>query len=88
MFNVVNAMVYQKFTVPVKGLSRQRAEEQIGQLIADYSEEVEWDDSLGTLTINGRKHLPYNKQIWFPEGDAGTPNMELVRKKKMGVSRK
>ena len=78
MFNIINATVYQKFTIPVKGLSRQKAEEQIGQLIHDYSEEVEWDDSLGTLTINGAKHLPYNKQIWFPEGDAGTPNMELV----------
>jgi hypothetical protein len=78
MFNVINATVYQKFTIPIKGLSRQRAEEQIGQLIHDYSEEVEWDDSLGTLTINGAKHLPYNKQIWFPEGDAGTPNMEMV----------
>ena len=30
------------------------------------------------MTINGAKHLPYNKQIWFPEGDAGTPAMELV----------
>lgn len=78
MFNIINATVYQKFTIPIKGLSRQRAEEQIGQLIHDYSEEVEWDDSLGTVTINGAKHLPYNKQIWFPEGDAGTPNMELV----------
>jgi hypothetical protein len=78
MFNIINATVYQKFTIPIKGLSRQRAEEQIGQLINDYSEEVEWDDSLGTLTINGAKHLPYNKQIWFPEGDAGTPGMELV----------
>jgi hypothetical protein len=78
MFNIINATIYQKFTIPIKGLSRQRAEEQIGQLIHDYSEEVEWDDTLGTLTINGAKHLPYNKQIWFPEGDAGTPNMELV----------
>lgn len=78
MFNIINATVYQKFTIPIKGLPRQRAEEQIGQLIHDYSEEVEWDDSLGTLTINGAKHLPYNKQVWFPEGDAGTPNMELV----------
>jgi hypothetical protein len=78
MFNVINATIYQKFTIPIKGLPRQRAEEQVGQLIADYSEEVEWDDSLGTLTINGSKHLPYNKQIWFPDGDAGTPNMELV----------
>jgi len=78
MFNIINATVYQKFTIPIKGLPRQRAEEQIGQLIADYSEEVEWDDTLGTVTINGRKHLPYNKQVWFPEGDAGTPGMELV----------
>jgi hypothetical protein len=78
MFNVMNATVYQKFTIPIKGLSRQRAEEQIGQLIHDYSEEVEWDDSLGTLSINGSKHLHYNKQIWFPEGDSGTPNFELV----------
>jgi hypothetical protein len=78
MFNIINATIYQKFTIPIKGMSRQRAEEQIGQLIHDYSEEVEWDDSLGTLTINGSKHLPYNKQIWFPEGDAGSPGMELV----------
>jgi hypothetical protein len=78
MFNIINATLYQKFTVPIKGLSRQRAEEQIGQLIQDYSEEVEWDDTLGSLRINGQKHLPYNKQFWFPEGDAGTPGMELM----------
>jgi hypothetical protein len=79
MWNVTNAMIWQKFTIPIKGLSRQRAEEQIGQLIHDYSEEVEWDETLGTLSINGSKHLHYNKQIWFPEGDAGTPNMEIVK---------
>ena len=78
MFNIINATLYQKFTIPVKGLSKQKAEEQIGQLIANYSEHIEWDDSLGTLTINGSKHLPFNKQVWFPEGDMGTPNMELI----------
>jgi hypothetical protein len=59
-------------------MSRQKAEEQIGQLIQDYSEEIEFDDTLGTISMNGSKHIPYNKQVWFPEGDAGTPNMELV----------
>jgi len=78
MYNIINATVYQKFTIPTKGLSRQKAEEQIGQLIANYSEHVEWDDSLGTLLINGSKHLPYNKQLWFPDGDQGTPQFELV----------
>lgn len=77
MFNIINATLYQEFKIPIKGLSRQRAEEQIGQLIQDYSEEVEWDDTLGTLTINGSKHLPFNKQVWFPEGDAGSPSMEI-----------
>ena len=78
MFNIMNATIYQKFTIPIKGLSRQKAEEQIGQLIQDYSEEIEFDDTLGTIQINGAKHIPYNKQVWFPDGDAGTPNMELV----------
>lgn len=78
MFNMINATHYQKFTVPVQGLPRQRAEEAISQLIADYSEEVEWDDSMGTVRINSSKHLPYNKQLWFPDGDAGTPNMEII----------
>jgi len=78
MFNLVNATLYQKFVIPTKGLGRQKAEEQIGQLIQDYSEEVEWDDTLGTLRINGQKHLSYNKQYWFPEGDGGTPTMEIM----------
>lgn len=77
MFNIVNATLHQVFTIPTNGLSRQRAEEQIGQLIHDYSEQVEWDDSLGTLQINGSKHLNYWKQIWFPGGDQGTPTMTL-----------
>jgi hypothetical protein len=78
MFNIMNATIYQKFTIPIKGMSRQKAEEQIGQLIQDYSEEIEFDDTLGTISMNGSKHIPYNKQVWFPEGDGGTPNMELV----------
>jgi hypothetical protein len=78
MFNIVNATLYQKFTIPTKGLGRVKAEEEIGRLIQDYSEEVEWDDTLGTLRINGQKHLNYNKQFWFPDGDAGTPSMEMM----------
>lgn len=78
MYNIINASVYQKFTVPLKNISSQKAKERMGKLIADYNEEVTWDDSLGTVQINGQKHLPYNKQLWFPETNEGTPNLELV----------
>ena len=73
-----NSSIRQVFTIPTKGLSKQSAEQQIGQLIENYSENIEWDDTLGTLTINGSKHLPFSKQIWFPEGDMGTPRMEIL----------
>lgn len=79
MLSIANATVYQKFTIPVRGLAKQKAEDQIGQLITNYSENIEWDDTIGTLTINGAKHLPYNKQVWFPDCDLGTANMELLK---------
>jgi hypothetical protein len=68
---VINASKTEVFTVPIRSLSKERAEEQIGKMIANYSETIEWDDSLGTLTINDSKHLPYNKQIWLPDGEFG-----------------
>ena len=78
MFNMANATVYQKYVIPIKDLPRQRAEESVGKMIANYSEEVSWDDTMGTYEINGSKHIPYNKQLWFPEGDSGTPQFELI----------
>jgi len=78
MFNMANATIYQKYTIPVKDLSKPRAEESVGKMIANYSEEVSWDDTMGTVEINGSKRIPYNKQLWFPEGDSGTPQFELV----------
>jgi len=78
MFNMANATVYQKYVIPIKDLPRQRAEESVGKMIANYSEEVSWDDTMGTYEINGSKHIPYNKQLWFPEGESGTPQFELI----------
>jgi len=78
MFNIANAMMYKKFTIPVGGMSRQLAEEQVAKLIADYKDEVTWNDEFGTISINGSPHISYNKEYWFPETETGTPNVELV----------
>lgn len=79
MFNIANAMMYKKFTIPVGGMSRQLAEEQISKLIADYKDEVTFNDEMGTVTINGSPHISYNKEFWFPEHENGTPNVELIQ---------
>lgn len=79
MFNIMNATMYQKFIIPVGGLSKTRAEEEIGQLIADYKDEVSFNDEMGTVSINGAAHIPFSKQWWFPESESGTPNVEMIK---------
>lgn len=78
MFNIIHASMHKKFIIPTGGLSRQLAEEQISKMITDYKDEVSFDDTLGTVKINGSPHIPYSKEYWFPQGDAGTPSFELV----------
>lgn len=50
----------------------------VSELISDYNEEIDWDDNRGEVKINGSKHLPYTKQIWFPSPDYNgeTPQFE------------
>jgi hypothetical protein len=79
MFNIVNAMSYKQFTIPVGGLSKHMAEEQISKLISNYKDEITWDDQMGTVQINGSPHIPYSKEYWFPEGEGGTPKVELIK---------
>lgn len=78
IFNILNARVYQKFDVPVDGLSMQRAKEIVAQLMSDYYEHIEWDDSMGVMSINGTRNIQFNKQYWFPASSTGSVKMELV----------
>jgi len=75
---------HKKFVIAVGNSSKEKAEEQIGKLIASYKEDVEWDDSIGELKINGEKNLPYNKTIWFPspDTDSGVKIEEIKSDKK------
>jgi hypothetical protein len=76
MFNVMNAMINRVFTIPVAGMSRQMAEEQLAKIIMDYKDEVSFNEEFGVVTINGSPHIQYNKDIWLSEGESGKPVVE------------
>lgn len=78
MFNISNAMMFKKFVIPVGGMSKQLAEEQVAKLIADYKDEVTFNNDMGTVSINGSPNIPYSKEYWFPEGESGTPQVDLI----------
>lgn len=77
LYNINQASIYKKFIVPVGGLSRQQAEQQIYQLMSEYHEDVQWDDNLGTVTINGNSNIPHSKDFWFPSSAEGQPDINI-----------
>lgn len=79
MWNVMNAMVNRVFTMPVAGMSRQMAEEQLAKIIMDYKDEVSFNEEFGVVTINGSPHIQYNKDIWLTEGESGKPSVENLK---------
>ena len=80
-----NGVKHAKYTIPVGNLSKKEAEKTLGDLMSLYKEEIEWDDSIGELTINGSASLVYNKTYFFPSPDysAGSPKIELIENKKI-----
>ena len=79
LYNINQASIYKKFVIPVGGLTRQQAEQQIYELMSEYHDDVQWDDRMGTVSINGQTNIPFSKDFWFPDGTTGTPNVEILQ---------
>ena len=79
LYNINQASLYKKFIIPVDGLSRQQAEQQIYELMSDYHEDVQWDEHLGLVMINGSTNIPHAKDFWFPSSAGQSPSFEIVR---------
>jgi len=78
LYNINQAAIYKKFIIPTNGLTRQQAEQQIYELMSEYHEDVQWDDTMGTVSINGATDIPHSKDFWFPNSDLGTPDIEIM----------
>ena len=78
MYNIKISSTTNKYTIPVVGLSKQKAEENIGSIIEIYKEEINIDNFTGDVTVNGEKQIPFNKNVFFPEGDSGKANLEKI----------
>jgi hypothetical protein len=78
MYNIKASSIVKKYTIPVVGLSKQKAEENIGSLIEAYKEEINIDNFTGEVTINNENKIPFNKNVFLPEGDSGKANLEIL----------
>jgi hypothetical protein len=75
---VVNASFKTQFIIPVGGKSKTRAKQSLASLMQSYREVIDFDTSDGTIKVNGKSMMPFNKEYWLPSNDAGQPEISTV----------
>ena len=78
IWTVTNSSYKTKFTIPIKGMNRTVGMQTLASAMNRYKEDIKFMSDTGELTINGNVNLPFNKEYWMPEGDAGSPSIENI----------
>lgn len=78
IWTITNSSYKMKFTIPVKGMNRTMGMQTVSSAMNKYKEDIKFMPDTGELEINGQVNLPFNKEYWFPEGDAGSPEVETL----------
>ena len=78
IWTITNASYKMKFTIPVKGMNKTTGMQTLSSAMNRYKEDIKFIGDTGELTINGQVNMPFNKEYWFPENDAGSPSIETL----------
>lgn len=78
IWNVMNASYRLKFVIPVGTQSGQKAMQTLGQLMSQYKEEIQINDTSGELTVNGAPKVQFYKNYLFPEKDGESPDINTL----------
>lgn len=75
---VMNSSYRLKFIIPVGGKSKTRAKQSLAQLMNNYREVVDFDNSSGTLKVDGKPMMAFNKEYWLPSKEGEQPEIETL----------
>lgn len=78
IWTITNSSYKMKFTIPVKGMGKALGMQTLSSAMNKYKEDIKFIGDTGELTINGQVNMPFNKEYWFPENDAGSPSIETL----------
>lgn len=78
IWTVTNASFKMKFTIPVKGMNRATGSQTLMSAMNKWKEDIKFESETGELTFNGQANQLFNREIWMPETDAGSPEIEVL----------
>ncbi len=65
------------FIIQVSELpTHEEARKTIAALVSEYKTEINFDETTGTIKIDGSTNMPYEKEYWFPQ-PCGKPDLEI-----------
>lgn len=78
IWTVTQSSFKTKFTIPVQGMARAKAQQTLAQAMNRYKEDISFNVETGELQINGKVNMPFNKEYWMPQNVNGTPEIETI----------
>ena len=66
------------FTIPVGGMNRAKGAQTLAAAMNRYKEDISFNVETGELQVNGRVNMPFNKEYWLPQNEAGRPEIETL----------
>lgn len=78
IWTVTQASFKTKFTIPLNGMNKAKGMQTLSQAMNRYKEDISFNTDTGELMINGKMNLPFNKEYWMPQNEAGTPEIETL----------
>lgn len=78
IWTITNSSYKMKFTIPTKGMTKPMGMQTLSSAMNKYKEDIKFISDTGELQINGQVNMPFNKEYWFPENDAGSPEVETI----------
>lgn len=78
VWTVANAQPRTVFKIPLRGMSKAVGMTTLASAMNKYKEDIKFSQDSGEITFNGRPNQPFNHEYWFPETEAGAPEMENI----------
>lgn len=75
--NILSHTFSKKFTIPVGNTDPELAKQALAELINNCQQDVKFDEDKGELILDGKTQIPYQKEIWFTQGEEKA-NLELI----------
>ena len=78
IWTLTNASYKTKFTIPTKGMNKMNATQTVSSAMNRFKEDIKFISDTGEVKINGQPNLPFNKEYWLSENEAGTPQIDVL----------